>query len=192
MKISAPSFVAAVLLVLGGSASAQQVDVAATVPVRSPTGSGVRNLIFGEITPVAGATQTVDVPAAAAPSGATIQSGEFRYDLTAMRGMTFNVSMPAQLATTGATPLVLDSNGNQYGGYCVSRDATCTLTGFNPGAGQNITVCRTVVQGACHPAAPYQSGTSIRVFVGGRLTVPPTARAGTYLGTVTLTIVQVY
>lgn len=186
------SLLIVLLLILGGPASAQQVDVAVTVPVRSPTGSGVRNLVFGEITPVAGATQVVDVPAAEAPVSATVQSGEFRYDLTAMRGITFNVSVPTQLTAPGADPLALVANGSQYGAYCVSRTATCAPTSFNPSSGQNITVCRTMLFGFCLPFMPYQTGTSIRVFVGGRLTVPATTRAGIYTGTVTLTIVQVY
>lgn len=184
-----PTLVAAILLLLGGSAFAQHVDVGASVPVRSPTGSGVRNLTFGEITPL---TQTVDVPAAAAPLSATVQSGEFRYDLTATRGIAFNVSMPTQLTAPGADPLTLTANGTQYGAYCVSNTAACSLTGFNPSVGQTITVCRTMLFGFCLPLLPYQSGTSIRVFVGGRLVVPATARAGIYTGTVTMTIVQVY
>src|SRR5690606_8579637 len=140
-----PFLVAVILLLLGGSAFAQQVDVAASVPVRSPTGSGVRNLTFGEVTPLAGTTQTIDVPAAAAPQSATIQSGEFRYDLTATRGISFNVTMPTQLTAPGADPLVMTANGSQYGAYCVSNTAACSLTSFNPSAGQTITVCRTMI-----------------------------------------------
>jgi len=187
-----PFLVAVILLLLGGSAFAQQVDVAASVPVRSPTGSGVRNLTFGEVTPLAGTTQTIDVPAAAAPQSATIQSGEFRYDLTATRGISFNVTMPTQLTAPGADPLVMTANGSQYGAYCVSNTAACSLTSFNPSAGQTITVCRTMIFGFCLPLLPYPNGTNIRVFVGGRITVPATARAGIYTGTATLTIVQVY
>jgi hypothetical protein len=86
----------------------------------------------------------------------------------------------------------VDFSGTQYGGYCVSRTAICTLTSFNPAAGSNIRVCRTVFFGSCNPITPYPGGSVMRVYIGGVLSVPPTARAGVYTGTVTLTIVQVH
>lgn len=170
-----------------------QVMVAAVVPVASPTGAGTRNLTFGVLTPISGTTQNVDVVAAVAPVSATVQSGEFRYDVAGTRGLDFNVSMPAQLTMSGATPLVVSSSGAQYGGYCVTAAASCTLTAFNPASGQNVRVCRSMFLIWCNPfAGGYPGGSILRVYVGGRLTLPPTARAGVYTGTVTLTIVQVF
>lgn len=180
------------LLLQAVPASAQQVDVTASVPTRSPTGSGTRNLTFGVLTPIAGTTQAINVVAAPAPVSATVQSGEFRYDVAGLRGVTFNVTVPAQLTGPGATPLNVSFDGNQYGGYCVSTTAACTLTGFNPAGGQNVRVCRNTFFIWCNPFTPYDGGSIMRVYVGGNLSVPPTARAGIYTGTLTLTIVQVH
>lgn len=191
MTVRAMSLALAMLLV-GAPLAAQQLDVAANVPVRSPTGSGIRNLTYGVLTPITGTTQSIDVPAAVAPVSGTVQSGEFRYSVAGLRGVVFNVTTPTQLTAAGATPLTVTSNGAQYGAYCVSATAACALTNFNPAAAGNITVCRTTFFGFCIPFQAYPAGTAMRVFVGGRLSVPPTARAGIYTGTVTLTIVQVY
>ena len=171
--------------------AAQHVDVTANVPERSPTGARTRNLRYGMLTPIAGTTQTVDVPAGVAPVSGTVQAGEFRYDVGGLRGVVYNVTTPTQLTAPDAAPLGVTSNGAQYGGYCITTTAACSLTGFNPSAG-DVTVCRTMIFGACFPWQAWPGGTQMRVYVGGRLTVPPTARAGTYTGTITLTIVQVY
>lgn len=181
-----------VLLCAAAPVAAQHIDVTASVPVRSPTGAGTRNLTFGVLTPVTGSTQTIDVPAAVAPVSSTVQAGEFRYDVNGLRGVVYNITTPTQLTAPGADPLVVTSNGAQYGAYCITASAACSLTNFNPAAGGNITVCRTTLFGFCIPLLSWPGGTQMRVYVGGRLTVPPTARAGVYTGTVTMTIVQVY
>lgn len=172
--------------------AAQHVEVAANVPVRSPTGAGMRNLMYGVLTPVAGTTQTIDVPAAVAPVSGTVQAGEFSYDVGGLRGVVYNLTTPTQLTAAGATPLAVTSNGAQYGAYCITTTAACALTSFNPAGGGNVTVCRTTLFGFCIPWQAWSGGTQMRVYVGGRLTVPPSARAGVYTGTITLTIVQVY
>ena len=186
------SLLALGLLLTGVPLAAQQVEIAASVPVRSPTGAGVRNLTFGVVTPIFGSTQNVNVVAAVAPMSATVQSGEFRYDVAGLRGVTFTIGVPAELTASGAAPLPVSFNGNQYGGYCVNAAATCTLTSFNPAAGANIRVCRSTFFIWCNPFTPYPGGSAMRVYVGGLLSVPPTARAGVYTGTITLTIVQVH
>jgi hypothetical protein len=183
---------ALVLLFVSIPLAAQQVDVAANVPVRSPTGAGMRNLTYGVLTPIAGTTQTIEVPAAVAPVNGTVQAGEFSYDVGGLRGVVYNVTTPTQLTAPGATPLAVTSNGAQYGAWCITTTAACTLTSFNPAAGGNVTVCRTTLFGFCFPWQAWGGGTQMRVYVGGRLTVPPSARAGIYTGTITLTIVQVY
>jgi hypothetical protein len=180
------------LLIAGNPLAAQQVEVGANVPVRSPTGAGVRTLTFGMLTPLTGTTQTVNVVAAVAPVSGTVQSGEFRYNVAGLRGVTFTVSVPAELTASGASPLTVSFNGAQFGGYCVTSAASCTLTSFNPAAGANIRVCRVTLPSWCNPFTPYAGGNQLRVYVGGLLSVPPTARAGVYSGTVTLSIVQVH
>src|SRR5690606_23040728 len=128
-------------------AAAQQVHRAATVPVAWPTGGGVRNLTFGVVTPAGGSTQIVDVPAAVAPQTALVQSGEFRFNVAGARGIDFTVTVPTELTSAGAPPLLISFNGNQYGGYCVTTAASCTLTNFNPSLGQVLRVCRTMLFG---------------------------------------------
>lgn len=181
------------LIITAGPTAAQQMDIAASVPVTSPTGVGMRNLVFGAVTPMVGQVVDVDVVAAVAPVDATIQSGEFRYDVSGARGLDFIVTMPAALTNGISPPLAVASNGTQYGGYCVTPGAgSCTLTNFNP-AGAAIRVCQqTLGSGNCHPARTFPAATELGVYVGGRLSVPATARAGIYTGTITLTIVQVY
>ncbi|MEX1181791.1 MAG: hypothetical protein WEF86_01050 [Gemmatimonadota bacterium] len=179
------------ILIAAAPVAGQQLDVTAMVPVASPAGAGTRNLLFGVLTPVAGTTQMVDIVASPLPVSGTVQSGEFRYNVGGVRGLDFTVTMPSQLTAPGADPLTVTSNGNQYGGYCVSAAAMCALTGFNPASGQNVRVCRVTFFIWCSPFSAFPGGTILRVYVGGLLLVPPDARGGVYTGTATLTIVQV-
>lgn len=181
------------LLAVPASAQ-QQVTVSAEVPVASPTGSGVRNLTFGVIMPQPGQPVTTDVPAAVAPAGAGMQSAEFRFDVSGAGGMSFIVTPPTELTAAGAaTGLALDSNGTQYGGWCVlPGSGSCTLTSFNP-VSASVRICRSYLgNGNCRPNSAFPGGTTVAVYVGGLLTVQPTQRSGLYTGTMTLTIVQVY
>ena len=184
---------AVALLITASPLAAQQVNVAASVPVRSPTGAGVRNLAFGAVTPLIGQTVDVDVIAAAPPQSGSVYAGEFRYDVTGASGLDFSLSMPATLTSGSLPPLTLTSSGAQYGGWCVtSGGSSCVLTGFDP-AGATVRVCQqTRPNLTCHPNRFFPPATELGVYVGGRLSVPSTARAGVYTGTVTLTIVQVY
>ena len=184
---------AVALLVTASPLAAQQVNVAASVPVRSPTGAGVRNLAFGAVTPLVGQSVDIDVVAAASPQSGSVHAGEFRYDVSGASGLDFSLTMPATL-TSGALPaLTLTSAGVQYGGWCVTSGvSSCLLKGFDP-AGASVRVCQqTRPNLTCHPNRVFPANTELGVYVGGRLTVPSTARAGVYTGTVTLTIVQVY
>ncbi|HEX6134110.1 MAG TPA: hypothetical protein VFZ24_09105 [Longimicrobiales bacterium] len=192
MRLWAVSLAAA-LLVPGSPAVAQQVAVAADVPVASPVGAGTRNLAFGVVVPIMGQIVDVDVPAATAPVSGTVHAGEFRYDVTSARGLDFILTTPAALLGPGLPPLGVTFDGLQYGGYCIDAGAGCTLTVFNPAAPGNVRVCaRMLASGSCHPNRFFAPGTELGVYIGGRLSVPPTARAGIYSGVVTLTIVQVY
>lgn len=180
------------LLLLCSAVHAQDVTVTASVPLASPTGSGTRNLTFGVVAPLPGTTQNIDVVAAPAPVSGTVQSGEFRFDVTGARGVSFTLLVPTQLTAPGATPLSVSFNGAQYGGYCVSTTAACTLTSFNPGLLPLVLACaQTLGSGNCHPNRSFGAGSQLRVYVGGLLAVPPSARAGVYTATVTMTIVQV-
>lgn len=173
---------------------AQQVTVTAAVPLVSPAGAGVRDLAFGAATPVPGTTVEIDVPAAALPISASVHAGEFRYDVTSARGLDFSVAVPSSLAGPGSVLLPVTFAGSQYGGYCVTTaGSACTLTPFDPSAGGTVRVCYQVVGGLnCHPSRVFPPASELAVYIGGRLSVPPTALAGAYSATITLTIVQVY
>jgi hypothetical protein len=185
--------VVVLLLVAGAPLAAQQVAVAASVPLRSPTGAPVRDLTFGAVTPIGGMPQTVDVAAAVAAVNGTVQSGAFRYDVATLRGLDFTLTVPSHLTAAGAEALSVSFAGTQYGGYCVTTgSSTCTLTGFDPSAAA-IRVCRkTVGSGNCHPNSTFPPDSDLTIYVGGLLTVPASARAGSYTATLTLAIVQVY
>lgn len=172
--------------------AAQQVNLTASVPVRSPTGAGVRNLTFGSIAPLPGQTVNFDVVAAAAPVSASVQAGEFRYAIQGTAGLQFSMTMPATLTSGMLPPLTFAANGAQYGAYCVQTGASCTLTNFNPAAGA-VTACMSTNPGGnCRRNDTFPAGTELGVYIGGRISVPPTARAAVYTGTITLTIVNVY
>ncbi|MBR9989090.1 MAG: hypothetical protein KFH98_04995 [Gemmatimonadetes bacterium] len=168
--------------------AAQQLNLVANVPVRSPTGAGTRNLTFGTVTPIVGTTQLVNVAAAA------LQSGEFRFDLTSLRGLEFSLTLPTVLTGPAGSSLAVSFAGTQYGEYCVSSGgAPCTATAFDPAAAAAIRICaQTLGSGNCHPNRVYAAGSDVAINVGGSLSVPPTARAGVYTATITLNIVQVY
>jgi hypothetical protein len=177
------------------SAHAQSPVVAtAELVAAAPTGNGVRNLSFGTVTPLPGQNVQVNIPAAVNQINAMQYSGEFNFSIATLSGLDLRVTMPTQLRAGTLPPLTMNSNGNQYGGYCVTWIFTpCNLTNFNPASATPVRVCRTTrANGTCNPSNNWFWGTELSVYIGGMLTVPPTAAAGVYTGTVTLTIVQVY
>jgi hypothetical protein len=188
-------FALAFLLLLPGvNAMAQQVSIAASVPLASPIGAGVRNLAFGAATPIPGQTLEIDVPAAQPPISGTVHAGEFRFNVASVRGLDFALTVPSTLGAPGLTPLPVTFGGLQYGGYCVTAGGSaCTLTGFDPAAASNVRVCFQIVgSGSCHPNRVFPPGSELAIYVGGRLSVPAAALPGVYSATVTLTIVQVH
>jgi hypothetical protein len=173
-------------------AAAQPVTIAADVPVSSPTGAGTRNLSFGVVQPQAGGSVLVSVPAAVAPVSATVHSGQFRFNVQNSRGVTFTLQTPPELVS-GSFTMPVNYNDTQFGGHCVDTGSGCTLTNFNPAASPQVRVCRqTLGNGNCHPVNTWAANSMLSVYVGGALSVPPGQRAGTYTGTVTLTIIQVH
>jgi hypothetical protein len=182
------------LLSAAGPAAAQDVTVAANVPLASPSGVGFRDLSFGAVTPIAGQTVNVDVPAAVLPVTGSVHAGEFRYDVANARGLDFAVTVPAALAGPGVTTLPVAFAGTQYGGFCVtSGGSACALTPFDPGSPSTVRVCfRTLGSGACHPSQRFPAQSELFVYIGGSLSVPSNALAGAYSATVTVSIVQVY
>ncbi len=187
-------------LVLATSAretSAQlSLAVSATLPIPAPTGSGVRNLDFGTISIVSGSTQTVDVPAAVNPQASGAVSGEFALSPVGAAGYQFQVGMPTQLTMGGAVPpLTFSANGPLYAATCwVDGTNTCatTWTTFNPVTQPTQLLCRRISGNHCQKGVVFGPGSAAYIYVGGNLSVPPTAAAGIYSATITMTILQVY
>ncbi|HSJ25815.1 MAG TPA: DUF4402 domain-containing protein [Longimicrobiales bacterium] len=168
------------------------VTAVAELPLASPTGAGSRNLSFGTIVPTSAGPVAVTVPAAVAPSSASVHSGEFRLDVGTLRGVSVTVDTPNELMSAAAS-MPVDYNGAEFGAWCVDADAGCTLTAFNPATTDELRVCwRTVGSGSCHPIQNFPPGSVLSIYIGGALHVAPVQRAGTYTGTITLSIVQVY
>ena len=181
------------LLAVAQTVSAQTMTATAEVVIAPPVGNGSRNLSFGTITPMPGQTQVIDLPAVRNPILANLYSGEFRFNVTSARGLDFAVTLPTQLTAASFTPLAMSANGNQYGSWCVSvNGGACTLTNFNP-TSASTRVCETYLgNGSCRSNRFFSTGSELFVYIGGMLTVPPTAAAGIYTGTITISIVQVY
>jgi hypothetical protein len=193
------TLLAAALLCSAFTASVTHAQAAvaanAMVAVAAPTGNGIRNLTFGDITITPGATQNVSVPAAVNAQSATVASGEFLFDVSSTRGVDFQLSLPTTLNSGGtAAPLAISFNGAQYVAHCVtSGGSACTLTTFNPAATPVITVCSAYKgNGDCKNNSVFGGGSELRLYLGGMITVPPTQAAATYTATVTLLITQVY
>lgn len=185
--------IAVLLLVSATAVRAQQlVTASAVVPIASPTGAGTRNLSFGAIMPGAAAVN-VTVPAAAAAQSATVHSGGFRFNVGSTRGLSFNMTTPTQLVN-GTASMPVSFSGAQFGAWCVtSNGSACTTTAFDPATAASVNVCaQTLGNGSCHPNRVFAASDQLSVYIGGLLTVPAGARAGTYTATVTLNITQVY
>jgi len=172
---------------------AQQVAVSAAVPLASPTTVGARDLTFGTIMPDPNAARTVAVLAAVDRASASVQSGEYRLDVAALHGVTFALSTPTELTSATAPPLPVNFSGGGYGGWCVTRGRSgCGLNGFDPAGGDQRVCANELGGGVCDLGTSWPAASTLRVFVGGELTIPPTALAGTYTATITLTVTQVY
>lgn len=185
---------ALLLLSAATQAAAQDVSITANVPLAAPSGVAFRDLAFGAVTPIAGQTVNVDVPAAVLPMTGSVHAGEFRYDVTSTRGLDFTVTVPSSLSGPAATTLPVAFAGTQYGGFCVTSGGSgCALIPFDPGDPSAVRVCfRTLGSGICHPNQRFPAQSDLSVYIGGRLSVPSTALAGSYNAMVTVTIVQVY
>ncbi len=184
------------LATFAGGASAQAVWVSATLPVPPPTGNGLRNLDFGTISIASGLVTTVDVPAAVNPQAGGAVSGEFGLSPAGSAGYQFQVTMPTQLDQGGGVPpLAFTANGPLYGATCfVDGTDNCGTTWqtFNPVTQPTQLLCRKISGNHCQATKVFGPGAQAFIYIGGQLVVPPTAAAGLYSATITMTILQVY
>lgn len=186
------------LALAGTRAAGQEVQVTATVPEPTPTGSGLRNLRFGPITPT-GRAQVIDVVAQIADGpGPNQDSGKFGSSVAGAAGILVRIAPPAQLVSTGpgSQSMAVDYSGPTHGAYCWEQGAALcgnSLTTFDPTVTPDVRICRTALpSGNCKKSTVWGSGTMAYIFVGGRLTVGATQPAGTYTGTITMTILATY
>lgn len=189
----------------GSGAAAQTVQVTGTlqvtavVPAPVPTGTGLRNLRFGSITPSPGAAQTIDVVAQIANGpGPDKDSGEFGSAVAGAAGILVRIAPPAQLVNTANSSLTMavDYSGTTHGAYCWQDGTTLcssTLTSFDPVGTPDVYICRTyLASGKCKKTVVFGPGTMAYLFVGGTLTVGAGQPAGSYTGTMTMTVLATY
>ena len=154
---------AVALCSVAGSASGQSASITASASVFQPiTINGARNLDFANVFP--GVSKSVAISAAT--------SGRFDITAQASQPVSLTFTLPTNL-TSGANNLVV----NSWTGCWNGTNTTTGCTGFTPSS----TATNATVGGA----------STLFVFVGG--TVVPTAAqvAGTYTGTVTLTVAYI-
>jgi len=150
-------------LVAGTTVRAQGVNgsITATASVQSPIAvAGAQNLAFGNVFP--GVAKTV------AYSDAT-NAGRFDVTGQASTPVTYSFSLPANLTSAG--------NNLPIGSWSGYVNTTSSTSG-----GSAITPSTT-------PAgATLSAGGGLYFFVGATVTPPSNLRAGSYTGTVTLTV----
>ena len=174
----------ALALLLGAGDARAQNSVAASVTVLLPatSGAGVRPLSFGTV-PL-GATTSRTIASIADSTAAGI--GAFSFSgVTGNRDVQFTFDFPSVLTHTGSGNTMPISFNGAYGLHCFNRNSglhACTLFNPSPGGADPSVIVITP------PAAP-RNGT-VRVYLGGSVSPGASLAAGTYQGTVTLTMVR--
>lgn len=154
------SAVVVTLLSLASAAQAQSANIQALATVYTPiTVTGARNLDFGTVFP--GVAKSI--PVANANSG--------RFDLTGQNSGNVNVTftLPTNL-TSGANTLPIGT----WTGCHNATNATAGCTAFTPSASAS--------------AMAFSGTGSLFVWVGGTVTPAAAQAAGSYTGTVALTV----
>ena len=150
-------------LVAGTTVRAQGVNgsISATATVQSPiTVTGAQNLAFGNVFP--GAAKTV------AYSDAT-NAGRFDVTGQGSAPVTYSFALPTNL-TSGGNNLPIGS----WTGYLNTSNSTSGGSAITPSA--------------TPASATLSAGGALYVFVGATVTPPSNLPAGSYTGTVTLTV----
>jgi|GEM_PF-754249 hypothetical protein len=156
--------------------------VAASVTVAYPplTGAGVRPLQFGVVLPSAGAATVLPADA---------RAGEWR--LTGVRGrksLDISFTLPAALAGPNGATLPLSFNGN-FAALCeIDNDQQCetaSVVAWNP---VTTPTFRDTPE-RYRPGRPRYTYDHYSVYLGGIALPSPSQPAGSYTGTVTITII---
>ena len=182
----------------GTPVASQQLQVTADIPAAAPTGSGVRDLAFGPISLI-GAQQTIDVVAQIAKGSQNQYSAEFASVVAGAAGIQVRIAAPSALPNTGNAAITMPVTyaGTTHGAHCWAQGTTTcasTLAQFDPGgATTDVTVCRTVLpSGNCKKNTIWGTGATVHLYIGGALTVAAGQPAGTYAGTITMTLLNTY
>lgn len=161
MRTSILTALAAAMLGLPGVLTAQSGTVQAEATVLTPiTVTGEQDLQFGNIFPGVAATVTPDAAAA----------GRFQLSGAGTSEVNLDFDLPASLdhQTTASTlGLTFDAASAGWGATSTTVDAT-----FDPTSTLDVNL----------------DGGGLYVFIGGTVTPTTTQEAGTYDGTVTLTV----
>lgn len=180
---------AAVLCLLAQAAPARaqvpasddgSMPVGLTIVFPPLVGVGVRPLEFGSIIPGTGAVTVL-------PN--TPRGGEWR--LTGIRNrksIDISFALPATLVSASGQTLPIDFNGN-FAATC-EIDApgnACDMTTYMTWNPVTTPSMRDLPERA-KPGRPKFTTTDYKVFIGGRVNPGATAPAGTYTGTITVTV----
>src|SRR5438552_8916977 len=153
----------ALLLIAGGSARGQGVNgsITATASVQTPiTVTGTQNLSFGNVFP--------GVAKAILYSDAS-NAGKFSVAGQASTPVTYSFTLPANLTSAGNNLPI-----GSWSGYVNTTSSTSGGSAITPSA---------------TPAgASLSAGGALYFFVGATVTPPSNLPAGSYTGTVTLTV----
>jgi len=150
-------------LLAAGSVRAQGVNgsISATATVQSPiTVTGAQNLAFGNVFP--GVAKTV------AYSDAT-NAGRFDVTGQGSAPVTYSLALPTNLTSSGNNLPI-----GSWTGYLNTSNSTSGGSAITPSA--------------TPASATLSAGGALYVFVGATVTPPSNLPAGSYTGTVTLTV----
>lgn len=178
----------AAALGLAGPTAAQAVKpqasgglIASVTILEAPiVGTGVNPLTFGSIAP--GTTTVTVLPRTAA-------GGEWR--LTGVRNrksVAISFTLPASLSGPGGATIPLSFNGN-YAGLCeIDNSGQCVVASYvtwNP----VTTPTFNDTPERYSPGRPRYTYDTYSLYIGGRALPPATPRAGSYTGTIGLTLI---
>ncbi|MEW5925895.1 MAG: hypothetical protein AB1941_00270 [Gemmatimonadota bacterium] len=188
MRLRRPLALLAAALGLAGPAAAQAPEpqatgsliVSATILEAPIVGTGVNPLTFGSIAP--GTASVTVLPRT--PAG-----GEWRLSgVRNRRSVSITFTLPTALAGPGGATIPLSFNGN-YAGLCeIDDNGQCILASYvtwNPVA----TPTFDDAPERYSPGRKRYAYDTYSLYIGGQALPPVTPRAGSYTGTIGLTLV---
>jgi hypothetical protein len=160
-KVSLAAFALVLAGIVSGQAQGVNGSIQATAQVQTPiTVTGTQNLSFGNVFPgIAKAVAYTDV----------VNAGRFSVAGQASTPVTYSFTLPANLTSGG--------NNLPIGSWLGYENATNSTTGGSA-----------IVPSGTPTTATLSVGGALFFFVGATVTPPANQPAGSYTGTVTLTV----